>query len=189
VSARRIVVFDLDGTLLDSDDALADAFVACGVPPDQVTRGHVVADECRRLGIDLEDYLRAYDVERSRPFEGVEALLDALVASGTTWAVCSNKHPLSGRAELARLGWQPVAALFADAFDGPKRLEPVLAALGVDASEALFVGDTPHDAVCASDVACAFAWAAWNPRCTPTGHGAVLGRPRDVLDLLGLDGW
>ena len=82
-----IVVFDLDGTLLDSDAALVAPFEALGVPPEEVTFGHVVADECRRLGLSLDDYLSGYDVEAASPFAGV----DELVSSLDRWAVCSNK--------------------------------------------------------------------------------------------------
>ena len=59
--------------------------------------------------------------------------------------MCSNKHADAGRAELARLGWEPEVALFSDAFDGPKQLGPVLDALGVGADDVVFVGDTAHD--------------------------------------------
>lgn len=177
----QVVVFDLDGTLLDSDDALAAAFVARGVPLERVTRGHVVAEECARLGIGLDDYLDAYDTEASAPFPGVEDLLATL----GRWAVCSNKHPRSGRAELERLGWTPEVALFADAFDGPKALGPVLEALGVAGSTVLFVGDTPHDEACATAAGTAFAWAGWNPRTQPSGSWPVLRRPEEVSRLLG----
>ena len=174
------VIFDLDGTLLDSDDALAAAFVALGVPPERVTRGHVVAEECARLGIGLEDYLDAYDTSASGPFPGVEDLLTSL----ERWAVCSNKHPRSGQAELERLGWSPEVALFADAFDGPKALEPVLEVLGVAPSTVLFVGDTPHDEECARAAGTAFAWAGWNPRTMPSGSWPVLHRPAEISQLL-----
>ena len=39
-----VPIFDLDGTLLDSDAALCGAFVALGVPHESVTFGHVPAD-------------------------------------------------------------------------------------------------------------------------------------------------
>ena len=66
--------------------------------------------------------MAAYDTEVVQPYPGAAEL----VARLDRWAVCSNKHQDSGRAELARLGWQPEVALFTDAFDGPKALAPVL---------------------------------------------------------------
>jgi HAD superfamily hydrolase (TIGR01549 family) len=175
-----VPVFDLDGTLLDSDAALRDAFVALGVPASAITFGHVLADECDRLGIALADYLAAYDHHAAQPFDGVEDLLGGL----GRWAVCSNKHPQSGHDELARLGWSPEVALFADAFSGPKTLGPVLAHLNLGAHEVLFVGDTTHDLACATAVGARFAWAGWNPRATPEGDHPVLRSPLDVLELL-----
>lgn len=181
--ARLVPVFDLDGTLLDSDDALAAAFVACGVDLARVTRGHVVADECARLGIELGDYLAAYDVAASRPFAGVEEL----VADLDRWAVCSNKDPRSGRPELAHLGWSPEVALFADAFGGPKHLGPVLERLGLGAHEIVFVGDTDHDRACAAAVGARFVLAGWNPRTEPRRGDLVAAHPAEVAALLDAD--
>ncbi len=175
-----VPVFDLDGTLVDSDEALAAAFVALGVPRRSVTFGHVLEAECERLGIGLADYLDAYDEDQAQPFTGVAAL----VAELSFWAVCSNKHPRSGRAELARLGWHPQVALFSDAFDGPKQLEPVLAAIGMGATDVVFVGDTAHDRACAAAVGARFALAGWNPRAQPETGDLVLTRPQDLLAVL-----
>jgi HAD superfamily hydrolase (TIGR01549 family) len=178
-------VFDLDGTLIDTDAALLAPFVAAGVPAEAVTFGHVLTDECERLGVSLDFYLDHYDEEQSQPFAGVVELV-AEVARLGRWAVCSNKHPRSGRAELARLGWEPEIALFSDAFDGPKRLEPVLEELGVTASDIVFVGDTAHDRVCAREVGVRFGLAGWNPRARGEDGDVVLARPADVLDLMSL---
>lgn len=176
------MVFDLDGTLLDSDAALVAPFVALGVPEDEITFGHPVEIECRRLGITVEDYVAAYDVREAMPFDGVADMLDAL----GEWSVCSNKARASAVAELDRLGWSPRVAWFADDFGGEaKSLRPVVDALGVGGSSVLFVGDTLHDQRCAEEVGARFAWAGWNPR-TRAGSpsGIVLDRPVDVLGLL-----
>lgn len=178
--APLVPVFDLDGTLVDSDAALRDAFVALGVPADQVTFGHVLAEECQRLGIEVEDYVVAYDPSLVEPFDGVTDLLAHL----ERWAVCSNKHTASGRTELARLGWQPELALFTEDFaSGPKQLQPVLTALGLESDEVLFVGDTAHDRACATAVGCRFAWAGWNRRAVPEPGDEVASTPADVLRL------
>jgi phosphoglycolate phosphatase-like HAD superfamily hydrolase len=176
-----IPVFDLDGTLLDSDAALVAPFVALGVPAEQITFGHTLAVECERLGLDVDDYLAQYDDELALPFAGV----DELVAQLDQWALCSNKHQLAGKAEIARLGWQPDVAMFADSFDGPKQLGPVLDAMGARPDEVIFVGDTDHDRRCARDVGCEFALAGWNPRASAVVGDLVLGGPLDLLRHLG----
>lgn len=179
----------MDGTLVDSDAALAAAFVELGVPPEEVTRGHVVAEECVRLGISLDEYLNAYRRAAAggavRPFPGVETLLGNL----DRWSICSNKHPDLGQAEMAGLGWTPEVALFADAFDGPKQLMPVIEAMGVGAEEVLFVGDTRHDRTCAVTAGVRFALAGWNPL-ADGGEESLgeseycLSEPAEVLSLL-----
>lgn len=176
----RLPVFDLDGTLLDSDEALAAAFVALGVPRSEVTFGHVVDQECARLGISVDEYVACYDTDAARPFPGVAELLDRL----ERWALCSNKRPESARAELDRLGWRPEVALFADSFDGAKRLEPVLEQLGVTGTDVVYVGDTAHDRACAADVGAPFALAAWNPRAVAGPMDMVLREPAELLAVL-----
>jgi HAD superfamily hydrolase (TIGR01549 family) len=177
---RRFAIFDLDGTLVDSDAALVAPFLALGVAPEDISFGHVLADECARLGIDVDAYLEAYDTDLAQPFPGVERLLARL----DDWAVCSNKHTDAGEAELARLGWTPRIALFSEAFGGPKRLEPVLAALGRTGPEVVFVGDTDHDRACAAAVGARFLLAGWNPRARPGAGDLVLDDPAEVLDHL-----
>lgn len=171
------VIFDLDGTLVDSDAALDAAWVACGIHPDDITHGHVLAEECARLGVSVDDYLAAYDPSKVVAFPGVEDLLVAL----PRWAVCSNKRAEVGPRELAALGWHPEVALFADAFPAAKELPPVLEALELGADEVIFVGDTEHDRRAAAAVGCRFLWAGWNPRVVGASGDEVAARPADVL--------
>lgn len=180
--AYDIVVFDLDGTLIDSDDALVRPFLTLGMAQEDITFGHPIEEFCAAVGIDVDEYVRLYDTDIVEPYPGAIELICGL----DRWAVCSNKHPESGTAELVRLGWTPEVALFSDAFGGAaKQLAPVLELVGVEAGRTLFVGDTAHDARCAEVVGCDFAWAAWNPRTAATHPaGTILTDPRQVLDLL-----
>lgn len=177
-----VPVFDLDGTLLDSDEALVAPFLALGVPREDVIFGRLLAEECDRLGITTRDYLDLYDDTSAAPFPGV----DSLVAGLGRWAVCSNKHPGAGQAELRRLGWQPEVALFSDAFGGGgKRLGPVLEALDLAGEGVVFIGDTEHDRRCAEGVGCRFILAGWNPRAEPSLDDTVVASPQALADLLG----
>lgn len=180
-----LAVFDLDGTLLDSDAALRAPYLALGVAEDDVTFGHVVADECARLGLSVEEYASRYDVDAAAPFPGVEDLVSRL----GRWALCSNKVRGAGTAELRRLGWRPEVAWFAEDFGGgPKYLDPVLQALGrPPVDEVVFVGDTAHDRACASAAGVAFALAGWNPRAVEAVGDLVLREPRELLGLIASD--
>ena len=176
----RLLVFDLDGTLVDSDASLIEPFLRLGVPAEDIRLGPLLVDECARLGFEVEDYLAHYDPTTVQPFAGV----DEVVRSLDRWAVCSNKLRDDGRAQLERLGWSPTCALFAEDFGGsPKSLPPVLERLGLAAGDVVFVGDTAHDRECAHAVGATFLLAGWNPRARAAAEAGdvVLDAPADVL--------
>jgi phosphoglycolate phosphatase-like HAD superfamily hydrolase len=177
----RYPVFDLDGTLVDSDEALAAPLLALGVAREDIVFGRLLADECAAHGVTVDDYLARYDPTAARPFAGVAELLAGI----ERWSVCSHKARVSGLAELDRLRWSPELALFAEDFGGTaKDLAPVLAALGLEGPGVVFVGDTAHDRACAQAVRATFVLAGWNPRAVPQPGDLVAARPQDVLDVL-----
>lgn len=179
----QVVVFDFDGTLVDSDEALLVPFDQLGVDRSEVVMGSAVAEECERLGVSVEDYVAAYDTDVVQPYDGIEEMLAAL----PRWAVLSNKHPDSAVAELRRLGWEPEALMCADAFGwAHKSLRPMLDALGIAASGVVMVGDSPGDVRCAEEVGCRFIWAGWNRRVRTTPPaGEVVASPGQLLSALG----
>jgi len=109
----RTVLFDLDGTLLDTAPDLADALNTVLLENDRpalpfttirpvVSHGGIALIE---LGFRLERGDPAFEPLRqrllavyranlsgkTRPFEGMDALLDALEARGLNWGVVTNK--------------------------------------------------------------------------------------------------
>ena len=129
MSPSRIVVFDLDGTLVDTAPDLINAlnFVLDreGLPPVPLQSArNMIGAGARKLierGLELEgraagvadidrltadfiDYYAAHIADDSRPFEGLESALDDLAAQGFRFAVCTNKLEWLSKLLLDRLG-------------------------------------------------------------------------------------
>ncbi|MGQ0682161.1 phosphoglycolate phosphatase [Bradyrhizobium sp.] len=125
----RIVVFDLDGTLVDTAPDLINAlnFVLDreGMPPLPLASarnligagarkliergleaggGTVTVGELDRMMRDFIDYYAEHIADESRPFEGLEAALDDLEGRGYRFAVCTNKLEWLSKLLLERLG-------------------------------------------------------------------------------------
>ncbi len=129
MTSARTVVFDLDGTLVDTAPDLINAlnFVLDreGLPPVPLQSArNMIGAGARKLierGLELEgraagfediarltgdfiDYYAAHIADMSRPFEGVENALDELEALGYRFAVCTNKLEWLSKRLLDRLG-------------------------------------------------------------------------------------
>ena len=171
----QAVLFDLDGTLLDTlaDIAAAAnaALVAEGMPahPDAAYRrfiGDGVAMLLRRAlpeGVEHDDarvdrcvrlfhetYAASWDVS-TRPYDGIPALLDALAVRGLPLAILSNKPDeftqLCAAAQLGRGSW---AAVVGQREGVPRKPDPtsalaIAAGLGLDPAAIVYVGDSGVD--------------------------------------------
>jgi len=129
MNARRIVVFDLDGTLVDTAPDLINAlnFVLDreGLPRlplasarnmigagarKLIERGleaagqAVTVSDLDRMTRDFIDHYAEHIADESRPFEGLEAAMDELGTLGYRFAVCTNKLEWLSKLLLERLG-------------------------------------------------------------------------------------
>ncbi len=184
----RLVVFDLDGTLVDSEAGIVKAMertvqamqlpeetvavwrkligvplreqMPLILPPTRLAEASLVAD-CYR------DFYRELMLGASDPFPGTDALLKHLVASGVTLAICSGKRGPSIRAVLDQAGW---SALFADIVSpddvergkpDPESLSVVLHRTGFVVKDALMVGDTTLDMTMAQAIGMACCAVSW----------------------------
>jgi len=129
MTSSRIVVFDLDGTLVDTAPDLINAlnFVLDreGLPPVPLhSARNMIGAGSRKLierGLELEgrsatpadvdrltadfiEHYAAHIADESRPFPGLESALDDLATRGYRFAVCTNKLEWLSKLLLDRLG-------------------------------------------------------------------------------------
>lgn len=174
----RAVLFDLDGTLLDTLDDIAcsanvvlqdqgfpihdrDAYryyVGSGVKtlfrralPEAVCSDELV-DAC--VASFRTEYDRRWNV-KTRPFEGIADLLDGLVECGIKMAVLSNKpHRFTQACVAEYLSPWPLDPVLGQREGIPLKPDPAAALeiagqLGIAPGEFLYLGDTGTDVVAA----------------------------------------
>lgn len=190
LSPVRLVVFDCDGTLVDSQHAIVAAmriaFEEMGLDePDPSSVRHVV-------GLTLEDaiarllpralpelhrqtaaaYRRAFQTLRTRPdhheplFDGIRAVIDTLAGDGMLLGVATGKSRRGLIATLDRhgLGGRFITLQTVDDNPGKPAPDMLLRAMsdaGVQPGETVMVGDTIYDLEMARNAGTAAIGVAW----------------------------
>lgn len=185
----RVVLFDFDGTLVDSVTLILRSFrhtmrVHLGSEPSDAewlaTLGTPLRVQLRRFarheeeaGAMMETYLayqRLHHGALIRPYPGVPDTLDRLAAAGYRLGIVSSK--LTGGILQGLESCRIPATLFgcvvgADRVERPKpNAEPVLRALGelgAGPLDAVFVGDSVHDLHAGRAAGTFTAAALWGP--------------------------
>lgn len=212
----KAVVFDMDGTLLDTLEDLADAMnrvlAARGLPVHPVDAYRIfVGSGARNLVLRalpqdradlapgcLEDFLREYESNwqvKTRLYDGVADLLDALQARGLPMAVLTNKP--QDFAELcmgAFLHAWPFSLTMGQMPGVPVKPDPagprqVIRHLGVEPREILYLGDTDVDMLTAVNAGMFPVGVTWGFRSEEelkaSGAATILHHPMELLRLLG----
>ena len=198
----QAVLFDLDGTLLDTLEDLANAvnatLAAHGMPTHTVRETRAVLgngmanliersapagtdkEELAALLADFKAYYGAHCAERTRPYAGIPELLAALRKAGIKTAMISNKGDFA------------VQSLAKDYFDGlldlavgeragiprkpaPDMVRSALAALHADPAATIYVGDSEVDILTAKNAGLACISVTWGFRDAEDlrAHGAA----------------
>lgn len=168
----KLAVFDMDGTILDTLEDLKDstnfALEKCGYPVrtyDEVRR--FVGNGIRKLieravpeGLTVEQIDRVHEVftehykvhcaDKTKAYDGIKPLLEKLRTSGVKTAVVSNKADY-GVQELCKEYFDGLFDYAVGEREGirrkpaPDAVNEALRVLGIDKSEAVYIGDSDVD--------------------------------------------
>ena len=187
----RLVLFDLDGTLLDSaPDMLATvnrmrATRGQGPMPLSELRPHVSrgsramsAAAFPELGGDvspemIREFLSIYEEELGRNsvlFDGVAELLEAIEADGARWGIITNKPEYLAKQIMPQLGWESRSAIMlggdtlAQRKPHPLPLLHAAEVLGQSIDDCVYVGDDQRDIDAARSAGMRSVVALWGYR-------------------------
>jgi phosphoglycolate phosphatase len=210
---NRLVVFDCDGTLVDSQhhitDCMAAAFGEQGLTPPgaeavRTVVGLALAEAIGRLvpagmSADLprliETYKRAFFALRQRPgmieplYDGVGAAIDQLAEAGFLLGVATGKSRRGLEAVLAAHGLSRhfVTLQTADSAPGkpdPTMLYQAIAEAGATPESAVMIGDTTFDIEMAVRAGVAAIGVAWGYHPPAALHAAGAALVVDRCGLL-----
>ena len=209
----RAVLFDLDGTLTNTLQDIADAMNRSlrlhGLPewPLDAYR-YLVGDGAKKLAEravrdrqelalsvqrEYQAYYETHTLVATRPYEGVPDMLHALQEKGLKLAVFSNKPDADTKNVVAHFFPEIRWACVRGQVEGiPVKPDPAgalltAAAMGVEPSEVLYLGDTATDMRCARNAGMFPVGALWGFRTEEelraSGASCLAARPTDVPDL------
>lgn len=186
-----LVLFDLDGTLVDSAVDLLNALnrilegegksalPLARIRPVVSKGGRAMLavafperDEASRESL-LQPFLDTYAAavaNHSTPFDGIEAVLRTIEASGSRWGIVTNKPLYLARAVVTTMGWSERCAVLLGGDSLPKKKpEPdqlLLACetLGVAPGDCVYVGDDERDIIAARRAGMKSVAARWGYR-------------------------
>lgn len=194
----KLYLFDLDGTLIDSDQMLIETFRELYSiyrpsyhPSDDYIRqfsGPQITETLKKEFPDLDQKAMMNEYrERSRKyydqyvhmFPDAKELLETLNKRGICFAVITNKHKYATEYTYKLLGLEHLNIFSICADDvkmlkpAPEGIEKAMEHFGVkNKNEVIYVGDCYTDFISAHNAGVDFGYIAWSPR--PMGKDAKI---------------
>lgn len=207
----QAVLFDLDGTLIDTVELIRDSFryatrtVLGRELPDEVTMrnvGQPLSQQFRDMAPDHADELltvyRAYNMMRhdelAKAYPGTLETLEDLGRRGIPMGVVTSKGAQAATRGIERFGLAPHLSVVVTADDvaihkpDPHPLRFAAARLDAQLEYCMYVGDSPHDmesAIAGDAIAVAALWGAFETRdVLAPGPAFAIECLGELLDLL-----
>jgi len=185
---KKHLLFDLDGTLIDSApsilESFAHAFEAVGIVPqypltseiigpplmETLTRLSGESDNAllQKLAVSFKQHYDSEGFKKTVVYPNIQPLLETISQSDTSLYIATNKRYLPTTKIMQHLGWthffRDIFAL--DFFEPPLASKPVmlqkiLADLQLEPSQTLYIGDRYEDGLAADHNNLDFVMVTW----------------------------
>lgn len=168
----KLVVFDMDGTILNTIDDLADtlnyslgqfnmpkrslkevkSFVGNGIGKliERAVPEGTTEEKCKEIFDVFAAYYKDHCADKTRPYDGIVEVIKELRNRGYKTAVVSNKADFAVK-DLCEVYFKDLFDMSVGEKEGVRRkpypdsVDEVLKALDIDRSEAVYVGDSEVD--------------------------------------------
>lgn len=202
----RYVAFDLDGTLIDSEEAvlrslqdtlltvtgkkypLPELTFSLGIPGEDCLKRLSLPDPVAALALWEKNLCRYQELVRL--FPAVPELLDALTELGVSLGAVTSKTREELDYDFIPLGlgaYLPTVVTATDTALHKPAPEPLLKFMelaGAAREETLYVGDSPYDSECARRAGVDFALAAWGCRGREVPAEHIPATPMALADMI-----
>lgn len=201
-----LIIFDVDGTMIDTEKAVMESYnyaikeeferclseeelsAAYGIPTIKAMERLGILDTEKACGRYYEHLFKAF--AEVMPFEGIVELLEEVQKQGICCGIVTSRNRSEVEKDVSLQKLMKYFKYVICAEDTKKHkpdAEPALKLIekaGTDVTNAVYLGDTYYDYMCAKNAGVKFALASWGARNTDGIEADyVLDEPNDLLAL------
>ncbi len=182
------IIFDLDGTLIDSAPSILEsfeyAFSTLGIVPSKAITPDVVgpplmptlaslagnddADLLQNLAVKFKEHYDSEGYKKATVYAGMQALLDRLKQADVTLYIATNKRDFPTQKIMQYLDWaRYFKGIFAlDSYKPALTSKPLMVAqimsdYQINPAQAIYIGDRYEDGLAADHNQISFAMVTW----------------------------
>ena len=194
IKMTRLVIFDLDGTLIDTREDIASscnfALESCGYPPRGLDEYNMLVgrgiynlfraalpenarteENVVRMAGFFIPYYNEHIADRTLPYPGIREMLDRLADKDIAFAVASNKYQAGTEVLVEKFfGRHPFVSILGQRDGMPIKPDPAIVAQamsalpGIDADEVVYCGDSDVDMQCGQNAGVCTIGVTWGFR-------------------------
>jgi phosphoglycolate phosphatase len=207
----KVVIFDLDGTLVDSSEgilkALKDSFFNCRIQPRHEINTNIIgpplmdtlrflygeANE-KKLEMLYHEFIKCYDNEAyllTTPFDGINELLCNLKLHGVRLYIATNKRNIPSRKIISYLEWNSffdeifsIDDISNQVLSKSEMLHKIVVNETTLADMILYIGDRPEDAKAAADNKLKYIMVDWGFSDLSNFNGNIAITSQDLYDQI-----